>query len=232
MSAGVKVIGGGVHTGAAGRRAGRLWLYGIVAALALLGLATFIAALAVSGGSSADTVPIAQAGPTRLVGGLPSGYPDTPRGAEAAAARFTLLCFGVLDGHVAAQPRQIAALYATAAYRETLTRLLEVTRARSEAHAAQLARAVIRRSVFATRLVTYTRAQATVETWELAIVMVGHPPVLSSQLIQRFELAWARADWRIADASDAEAPLEGGSEAQRAQVLAEFSGPGDASAGY
>lgn len=207
------------------------WRYAALAILAALALLAFALAILENGSGDVGSE-IEQAGPVRVEQGLPVGYAHSREGAEAAAARFALLSFGVLDARVGAAPDTIAALYATPSYRATLTRLLQVTQARSQAHAAQLARAAIHRSVLATRLVAYTPQEASIETWECTIALVGGPPLVTSQLVQSWQLRYEAGDWRIAAAGSVETPLQVMSEERRAQVLEGFTGRGDASAGY
>jgi hypothetical protein len=220
------VLGGAVDRGRA------WWRYVALGIIAVLALLAFVFADLVAGGSGRAGTGLEAAGPTHLEQGLPVGYAHTPAGAEAAAARFALLSFGVLDGRVSEPPARIAALYATPAFRATLARLLDATRARSEAHAALLAHAAIHRSVLATRLAAYSPQEAGVETWESAVVMVGRPPLVGSGVLQSWLLRYERGDWRIAEAGTSEAPLAGMSADRRAEVLQTFTGSGDASAGY
>jgi hypothetical protein len=220
------VPGGAVDRGRA------WWRYVPLGIIALLALLAFVVATLLTGGSGSAGTGLEAAGPTRLEEGLPVGYAHNAAGAEAAASRFALLSFGVLDGRVSAPPARIAALYATPAYRQTLARLLEATRMRSQAHAALLAHAAIHRSVLGTRLAAYSSQEAGVETWESAVVMVGRPPLVSSGVLQSWQLRYEGGDWRIAEAGTREAQLVGLSADRRAEVLETFTGSGDASAGY
>lgn len=229
MSSGaVRVVGRPALTG----MPHRAWLAWPLALVAVSVLVLLIAGvLAFSGGSSAPSG-AAQAGPTRSVDGLPTSYADTAEGAEAAAARLALVSFGVLDGRVGASPATIADVYATASYRPMLTTLLDETVARREAHAAELGRLTIRRTILATRLVSYAPQRATVETWEFAQAMLGQPPIVSSQVVQRWELAWSASDWHLLGAGTEEGSVAEMIEAQRAEILRAFTGRGDASPGY
>jgi hypothetical protein len=200
------------------------------ASFAAVLLAGLIAALLGATGRAGRGV--AQPGPAGARDGLPVGYADSRAGADAFAARFSLVAFGVLDGRIGASPQTIARIYATPAYRATLTALLERTVAQREAHASQLAQAVVHRTILATRLLFYTPQRASVETWEQGELMLGGPPLASSQVIQRFGLAREAGDWKLAGAGATEAQLARMTQAQQAEVLESFTGPGDASAGY
>ena len=232
MNSAVRIVGRPAPSEQGARREPTRWRYVALAILAALALLAFALAILEGGAREGVGSEIEQAGPMRVQQGLPVGYAHSREGAEAAAARFALLSFGVLDARVGAAPDTIAALYATPSYRATLTRLLQATQARSQAHAAQLAHAAIHRTVLATRLAAYTAQEASVETWECAIAIVGGPPLVTSQLVQSWQLRYEAGDWRIAAAGSVETPLEAMSEERRAQVLEDFTGRGDASAGY
>src|SRR5271166_5937673 len=141
MGSAVRIVGRAAPSERGARRERTRWRYAPLAILASLALLAFALAILEGGAQERVGSEIEQAGPMRVEQGLPFGFAHSREGAEAAAARFALLSFGVLDARVSAAPATIAALYATPSYRATLTRLLQATQARSQAHAAELARA-------------------------------------------------------------------------------------------
>lgn len=201
----------------------------LVIVLVMLGAIALAAVLLGSSSPAGDDF-IAQPGPTRLEAGLPVGFAHSQEGAQAMAARFALVSFGVLDGQVSASPTSIAGVYATPGYRATLAALLQQTLAQQRARSAQWRAVRYRRAVLGTRVLSYSATQASVSTWEVVVAALGQQPPVSDQTVEEWQLEWSAGDWKLAGAPASEP--ERLTSGQLAEVIDTYDGRGDATPGY
>jgi hypothetical protein len=228
----VKVVGRAERRRDTGRaRSGSWWVWVLaLETIVVLLLAVTVAATLLAERSRVPGEGSGQAGPDLIRAGLPVGFAHSEEGAEAMAARFSLVSFAVLDGRLSAPPATIAHVYATPSYDATLTALLEQTAAQRSARAARWGEVRYRRAVLGTRIISYTGSQATVDTWDLVVASEARAPTVSDQFVEEWHLEWFEGDWKLAGAPTSEPARM--SQAELGEVLETYNGRGDGTPGY
>lgn len=151
-------------------------------------------------------------GATRLVNGVPAGYPHTRAGAVAAATNFVVL--GASD--LILDPARYRAAIAEMAAPEDRQRLVTLAEENVDAFQNQLQMvsdaahgiAVVIRAVPLTyQLQAYTPQSATVDIWTLQLRAVdGVLAPTDLWVTETIVLEWVGGDWKMADVGDQPGP--------------------------
>jgi hypothetical protein len=178
-----------------------------------------------SAASNASSVPPSQAAPalappvgaTRVVAGVPEGFPDTRDGAVNAASAFLT----VEGSGLMATPQ----LYRSA-WQEMCTPTYFMSSGRAQAEAVLTAQQANNRLIsdaaagqrvyehafpLTATAVAYTDSIATVRTWSLVVAHPGDGPTVVSFDAGTLQLRWSGADWKLDGGTASSSTADGAS---------------------
>ncbi len=193
-------------------RGGGSWVWGLVLLLVLvvgfavgMGIDRFLLQGPSASGTHgrASTAGVPGVGPSRVVQGIPVGYPHTPEGAAQAAGNY----LAVLGGQLALDPGQLKAALDQVAEPSARVRLEQSTTSSLQVEeslwgiqsAAQEGKHVLlMQTPIAYKVDTYTPDEATVSVWLVANVGVENRQRLVAFFgVGSATLAWLDGDWRL-----------------------------------
>jgi len=159
----------------------------------------------------------AGAGATRIVAGVPEGFPDTLSGAlDAANAILGAEASDLMahpDAYRAAWREMCTPAYFTSSGRAAAEEVLAAQETNNHLLSNAAAGQRVYERAFPLRIVvlTYTDATATVRTWALMVAHPGDGPTVVSFNAGTLQLRWSAADWKLDGGSASSSRSDGAS---------------------
>jgi len=137
-------------------------------------------------------------GPSKIVEGVPAGFPFTEAGAVAAASAFVTIGQALIDMDPLAAEQAVRQMAAASSAGRQVESVLSDLRGLRETLREGTGPIVFRQASIAARVVRSDAARAQVAVWNVGIL--SRASVASPQAtwqVSTFDLVWERGDWRV-----------------------------------